>query len=227
MIRSIAKAGDKTSKLDALIREASATDSRDITQFQSVIRRLLAQYRLSALEPMYAGAKAMCFGNDDIRASLLHSAVIAGNSPIVRFLLDEGFQVNLNIESLGGTSLMAIVTELARLLKNQESIAFLTNTLELLLDRGADTSFVCSAWQDTPLHVLARSSGLQATELLKLLLRYTPAYRIDVESWNVQMRSPLKDAAVAGCVENVRTLLQAGADASVLTGAEEAVLDMD
>jgi ankyrin repeat protein len=183
-------------ELDALLRR----DARAVVEARSfyderTALHLAAKQRVAGAVDLLLQAGADVHARDVVGLTPLHMAVEGGNPSVVERLLAAGAEVNArNVR--GETPLHKAAQHDHRCIASQ------------LLAAGAEASAVDS-WGWSPLHHAATSAADANAQLVRALLRASPAEHARLADG---IQTPLACAAVAGRLGAARALLAAGAD---------------
>lgn len=189
-----ANSGDAT-KLDAALEINGEMMTMGVMIFSGYTEPLVqAAYKndLTAVKQLIAHNANVNARDETEAATALHVAVSNGNLEIVQLLLDHGARVNAR-DGLRRTPLMLIDDD-----ANLELV-------QKLLDYRAKVN-LADAGGDTVLTLAAAASV--KPEILKLLL----VHKARIDKQNDAGKTALMNAAESGELENVRALLEAGAN---------------
>jgi ankyrin repeat protein len=151
------------------------------------------------------GGSATAPAQSQVTTSMLR-AIAEEDCGTIRALIESGEDVNMRV-GLGYTALQK-ATYIGKL-----------ESVQVLLDLGADPDMKGGPAQVTALHTAALRSNM---DIANLLLRY----RADVKMTDNEGATPLHAAAASGAVEVAKLLVQAGADIVARNSAGETPRDV-
>ncbi|KAF3931369.1 Ankyrin-2 [Dactylellina cionopaga] len=167
------------------------------------ILQLAARTQSLSIVKLVLNMSALAKKSDKSRA--LHTAAGKGNIGIIKFLLEQG--VDVNSEGTDGGTILHIAAR-----RGDQQIA------EFLLQSGA-TANARTVTRQTALHFAALN---KRTEIIRLLLRYGA----DVHALSSGNKTALLFAAEAGTDDGLQALIESGADVNTVTDLGETALSV-
>ena len=179
--------------MGSMTESSAIMNSTMRARFSGMLTALLIATGCSALSSLGGESIGETFGSD-AKVVALTKAAVAGDADKVAKLVKEGANVNA-VGNNGATPLVWALNA-----KNPRGV-------EALLKSGADPNLVTDKYRASPMYFL---SGGNEPELLRLVLKYggNPNHP---GKGRIQER-PLSVAASEGRIENIKMLLDAGAD---------------
>ncbi|CAO1331540.1 unnamed protein product [Diamesa serratosioi] len=198
-----------TESLELLLNFGACTETRDRSGLTPLMRYARSS---TGMEPVLlllkygADVNAMADGRNDFR-TVLHYAILSGNTNLVTLLLKQGAKVDMSPPAPEPDR--ASPLDLA-ILRGDPAL------VRLLLEYGANVNR-CSPIIGSPLHVACADKISHRVEIMKMLLSYgaDPNLRVYGEMGsNATLRPPLAELLISNenvCLEEVKLLLKHGA----------------